>query len=119
MVVDLDATYDDYPSVPDFGAVMGTPTLSVDPDDDATMYTYALSDIPGGASNRNEIMDLYIQLLEGHGYRYSNSQGGVSYGYTYDVYMLGSFPNIQMMVSVGYIYNGSTPIAIAVRVAPW
>ena len=119
VVVDLDATYDDYPSVPDFGAVMGTPTLSVDPDDDATMYTYALSDIPGGASNRNEIMDLYIQLLEGHGYRYSNSQGGVSYGYTYDVYMLGSFPNIQMMVSVGYIYNGSTPIAIAIRVAPF
>ena len=43
---------------------------------------------------------------------------GISYGYTYDVYNLGSFPNIQTMVSVGYIYSGSTPVAVAIRVVP-
>ena len=116
--MDMDATYSKYPNVPDFGAMFGVPTMEEDPDGDATMYIYKLSDIPGGSSNRRTVMDLYITMLEGHGFRFSNSQGGISYGYTYDVYNLGSFPNIQTMVSVGYIYSGSTPIAVAIRVVP-
>ena len=116
--MDLDATYSKYPNVPDFGAMFGVPTMQEDPDGDATMYVYNLSNIPGGSSNRRTVMDLYITMLEGHGFRFSNSQGGISYGYTYDVYNLGSFPNIQTMVSVGYIYSGSTPIAVAIRVVP-
>ena len=116
--MDMDATYSKYPNVPDFGAMFGVPTMQEDPDGDATMYVYNLSNIPGGSSNRRTVMDLYITMLEGHGFRFSNSQGGISYGYTYDVYNLGSFPNIQTMVSVGYIYSGSTPIAVAIRVVP-
>ncbi len=116
--MDLDATYSKYPNVPDFGAMFGVPTMQEDPDGDATMYVYNLSNIPGGSGNRNSVMDLYITMLEGHGFRFSNSQGGISYGYTYDVYNLGSFPNIQTMVSVGYIYSGSTPVAVAIRVVP-
>ena len=41
---------------------------------------------------------------------------GISYGYTYDVYNRGIFPSLEYMVSVGTIYKGTTPIAIAINV---
>lgn len=116
--IDMNATYSRYPNVPDFGAMFGVTPMQEKPDGEDTMYVYNLSQIPGGASNRFTVMDLYITMLEGRGFRFSNSQGGLQYGYTYDVYNLGSFPNIQTMVSVGYIYSGSTPVAIAINVMP-
>ena len=90
--------------------------MSEEPDDNSTMYVYNLKDIPGGPSNRLDVLDLYVKLLKGKGFVYSNSQGGISYGYTYDVYNRGIFPSLEYMVSVGTIYKGTTPIAIAINV---
>ena len=114
--MDLDATYSGYSNIPDFGGIFGVIPMSEEPDDNSTMYVYNLKDIPGGPSNRLDVLDLYVKLLKGKGFVYSNSQGGISYGYTYDVYNRGIFPSLEYMVSVGTIYKGTTPIAIAINV---
>ncbi|MEJ5965908.1 Ig-like domain-containing protein [Flavonifractor porci] len=114
--MDLDATYSGYSNIPDFGGIFGVTPMSEEPDDNSTMYVYDLKDIPGGPSNRRDVLDLYVKLLKGKGFVYSNSQGGINYGYTYDVYQRGILPSLEYMVSVGTIYKGTTPVAIAINV---